>query len=215
MAGVKQTSRRLAKAAPDDLLRCEICDAWRTASYFGVKTDNGNSSRYRQYCPPCNKVRNSLRYKREGKAAFPPLAAVRAVVRGRTSVVAPAAPAYQLDVKIDMGNTQRHAPKAAPRPSTSESFSGPHDLYDILLYDPQDNDRVLRRKIGITATGDSRYAGMCRTFGWSVRPVIPAKTFPTKAAAETAERAYIAEVAKSAADWKLIAKEAFAPIKAV
>lgn len=119
-------------------------------------------------------------------------------------------PSYA-DVKIDMGNTKRHAPKAEKVEVKREKFVGPHDVYDVLFVSSRGH--IVARKVGITARGHARYADVCKTLGMSVRPHAKATTFPSEEAARVAEAAKIAEVCKDSA-WKRIAKEAFEPKEA-
>lgn len=114
-------------------------------------------------------------------------------------------------VTVEMGTTKRHSPKqqAPPVTVTRPVFKGKHDLYDVVLYDAA-TEQVFRRKVGITANGEQRYLDICRTFGFSVRALAPAIEYPSKAAAEKAETAYIARVAKDP-NWRQVGKECFAP----
>lgn len=121
----------------------------------------------------------------------------------------PSLPSYP-SVDIDMGNTTKHAPKQEKVVVKREVFKGPHDLYDVLFYTSQ--GVLICRKVGITARGHARYADVCKTFGLSIKPHARAVTFATKALAETAEDAKIAEVCQDRA-WKRIGKESFEKVK--
>lgn len=121
------------------------------------------------------------------------------------------APAFESPIEIDMGGAVKHSPAAEKIKIDREVFTGPHDYYDVLLYDPH-TKQVFRRKVGITANGDSRYAGVCKTFGFSLKALAPAETFPTKPAAEAEETKRIAEIAQNDPKWQQVGKEAFAPV---
>jgi hypothetical protein len=120
----------------------------------------------------------------------------------------PALPSYP-EVKIDMGNTKRHAPKPEKVKVIREKFVGPHDVYDVLFVNSRGH--VVCRKVGITARGKARYADTCKTLGMHVTPFAPAVTFPSAEAARVAETAKVAEVAGDP-EWRRIAKEAFEPL---
>lgn len=114
---------------------------------------------------------------------------------------------------IDMGTSQVHVireEKAVPLPRKDTSWQGPTDLYDIVFYYPH-NRKVIVRKIGVTADAARRYLGHCKTFGMSIKPYARPITYSTKAKAEAAERARIAEVEKNSR-WKKVGKESFAPV---
>jgi len=112
---------------------------------------------------------------------------------------------------IDMGTKAAHAPDLPPVRVIRPVFEGPHDLYDVLLYD-EVTRRVFRRKVGITARGQKRYADVSKTLGMAIKPYAKAITYPSKAKAEAAERARVEEIALTDKNWRRVAKEAFAPI---
>jgi hypothetical protein len=58
-----------------------------------------------------------------------------------------------------------------------------------------------------------RYADICTTWGCSIKPVVQAKTFPSKIEALAAEAKKVAEVCEDS-KWRRVAKEAFAPEEA-
>jgi hypothetical protein len=109
-----------------------------------------------------------------------------------------------------MGNPGARRPRTPSVQIIKNDYTGPTDLYDVLVYDGTTGD-VLRRKVGVTARGEKRYADICTTFGFSIKPVRPAVTYKTKALALSAETALIAEVAGDP-NWRRVGKEAFAPV---
>lgn len=111
---------------------------------------------------------------------------------------------------IDMGSSTDHAdvPSDPSVRIVRDAYTGPHDLYDVLLIAP--NGEIICRKVGITRAATRRYADICRTFGISIKPVTTAKTYPDKAAALDAERERIAGIDQNSS-WRRVAKEAFAP----
>jgi hypothetical protein len=114
--------------------------------------------------------------------------------------------------EIDMGNgDKRHAPKAEPVRVVRKEFKGPHDLYDVEFLAPVTMDFVVR-KVGITARGHSRYSDIGKTFGFTIRPLARAITYPTKAKAKKAEDDLIAKLCADP-NWKRVGKEAFVPVK--
>ena len=117
-------------------------------------------------------------------------------------------PSYP-DVQIDMGNTKRHAPKLEKIEVKRAKYEGPHDVYDVLFLSA--NGDIICRKAGITARGHARYADVCKTLGMSIKPVTPAKTYPSEAAARVAEAAKVANICKDK-KWRRIGKESFAPV---
>lgn len=119
-------------------------------------------------------------------------------------------PAYPAPT-IDMGGTTRHAPATPSITVKRTEWKGATDVYDVLLYDPHNDDLVMRRKVGITAKGDKRYADICATFGWSIKAHRRAVTYKTKAAATKAETALIQAVAADPG-WVQVGKESFAPV---
>jgi hypothetical protein len=114
---------------------------------------------------------------------------------------------------VDMGGSKSHAPTEPAVIIQRRPWKGATDLYDVLLYDLATGD-VFRRKVGITARGTKRYADIAKTFGFSIRPVCKAVTYPTKTAALAAERLRIAEV-EADPRWRKVGKECFAPVQEV
>lgn len=84
-----------------------------------------------------------------------------------------------------------------------------HDLYDVEMFDPI-TGVLLRRKVGITASGDGRYSGYAKTFGLGFRPRTLGVTYPCKKDAEKAEAILIRTIEKDPA-WVKVGKESFAP----
>jgi len=109
-----------------------------------------------------------------------------------------------------MGGAIRRSPTKPPVEIIRNEWTGATDLYDVLIYDDE-TDTVFRRKVGVTARGTKRYADICITFGFSIRPVCKAVTFKTKDKARTAEDAKIAEV-DADPNWRRVGKECWAPI---
>lgn len=119
--------------------------------------------------------------------------------------------------EIDMGTTTVRVPDdLKPQPVKPalrrKAYDGPHDLYDVVLYD-HITKIIFRRKVGITAVADRRYADMLKTWGLSVKALRPAALYPSKASAEAAEIRAIAEIAEAANDWERCGKEAFRPTR--
>lgn len=109
-----------------------------------------------------------------------------------------------------MGGVTTHAPKARLPKTDRVPYTGKYDLYDVLCYTA--NGDLMCRKVGITARGESRYEGLRKTFGISIKPNAQAITFPDKRLAKKAEDALIASVEKDP-EWRKIGKESFAPVK--
>jgi hypothetical protein len=122
--------------------------------------------------------------------------------------VSPATTAWT-EPTIDMGNITEHQPKrqGSRGPKLVE---GPRDLYDVLFYDPFTKE-VVRRKVGITARGLSRYTGVCKMLGLSMKPNAEPVTLPSEKAARVAEDKLIAEICKDD-KWQRAGKESFAPV---
>lgn len=112
---------------------------------------------------------------------------------------------------VDMGTSTQHAPDLPPIKVIRPVFNGPHDLYDVVFYD-EETGCVVRRKVGITARGEKRYADVAKTLGLAIRPYSKAITYPSKPKAEAAERARVKEIALTDKKWRRVAKEAFAPV---
>lgn len=114
-------------------------------------------------------------------------------------------------IEVDMGNTREHSKPVPSDPAVRiqrKVHDGPTDLYDILLYAPDGS--LICRKVGVTSRGTNRYADLCVTFGFSIKPYQRAITYKTRAAALAAESRRIAIIAKDK-DWTRIRKEAFVP----
>ncbi len=114
--------------------------------------------------------------------------------------------------EIDMGNgNKRHAPKSESVRVVRKKFTGPHDVYDIEFLAPVTGEFVVR-KVGITARGHGRYNDIAKTFGFTIRPLAKAITYPTEKAARAAEDILIAKLCADP-KWKRVGKEAFVPVK--
>lgn len=120
--------------------------------------------------------------------------------------VAPASMGWRTP-SVDMGNVTQHSTSTDPVRVVRTPWTGPTDLYDVLIY--THTGALVCRKVGITARGTKRYEDICKTFGISIKPHQEAVTYPTKQAATDAEAALIAEVCKDD-QWERIGKESFA-----
>lgn len=112
---------------------------------------------------------------------------------------------------IDMGGVIAHAPKVATMPTDRKAYEGPHDLYDVVIYDADDG-YILRRKVGVTARGHERYDRFLTMWGFSMGPVCSAVTYPSRQDAERAERMKIAQLSDNP-EWTKVGEEAFKPIR--
>lgn len=113
--------------------------------------------------------------------------------------------------KVDIGTTTRLAPERKKKSSGHTAHLGAHHLYEVELYD-EVTGIVFRRKVGITAVASDRYERFCVSWGLAIRPVRKAVRYPTKKAAEKAERARIRELEKDPA-FRKVARECFAPVE--
>jgi hypothetical protein len=119
---------------------------------------------------------------------------------------------FQSKTTIDMGGAVRRAPKSKRAGTGRAHREGPTDFYDVLFYDPYDNNKVFRRSPGICDTGDDRYLSMAKFYGLSVKAYKPSRLFKTRKEAAQYERKALAALDKDPA-WEKTGKETYKPIK--